>query len=192
MNLSLSSKSERLFPYFHEIVDDAYFKHVALVSAVNNVPGLSFPSTFSSVFSVAAHAVADPGDLLLQPGAAGRVGRVGRRRARRLEGRRIDRRHRQQLRRAAHVPGWSPASLSKHPGLTPFEVKAVLAAIADNPRQFSAATRTAISTTAATARTSSPYSLIAMRSDIRGSYVRSAKRRPVSPVGASGCVEGVR
>jgi hypothetical protein len=24
--------------------------------------------------------------------------------------------------------------LSKHPGLTPFEVKAVLAAIADNPR----------------------------------------------------------
>src|SRR4029078_4077630 len=56
MNLSLSSKSERLFPFFHETVDDAYFHHVSLVSAVNNVPGLSFTYTSSSVFSVAAHA----------------------------------------------------------------------------------------------------------------------------------------
>jgi hypothetical protein len=28
--------------------------------------------------------------------------------------------------------------LSKHPGLTPFELKAVLAAIADNPRRATA------------------------------------------------------
>ena len=67
MNLSLSSKSERLFPYFHEIVDEAYFKHVALVCAVNNVPGLSFPSTFSSVFSVAAHAIPEPETFFYNP-----------------------------------------------------------------------------------------------------------------------------
>ncbi|MEP7379882.1 MAG: S8 family serine peptidase, partial [Chloroflexota bacterium] len=41
MSLSLSSKSERLFPFFHEIVDQAYFSQICLVSAVNNVPGLS-------------------------------------------------------------------------------------------------------------------------------------------------------
>ncbi len=93
MNLSLSSKSERLFPFFHEVVDQAYFRHVCLVSAVNNVPGLSYPSTFSSVFSVAAHAIPEPENVLLQPGATGRVGRLGRRRPDRLEGRRADGRH---------------------------------------------------------------------------------------------------
>src|SRR5688500_7750051 len=67
MNLSLSSKSERLFPFFHEIVDDAYFKQVSLVCAVNNVPGLSFPSTFSSVFSVAAHGIPDPYAFFYNP-----------------------------------------------------------------------------------------------------------------------------
>jgi hypothetical protein len=53
-NLSLSSKSERLFPYFHEVVDSAYFKQVSLVCAVNNVPAPTYPGEFSSVISVAA------------------------------------------------------------------------------------------------------------------------------------------
>jgi subtilisin family serine protease len=35
---------------------------------------------------------------------------------------------------APHVAGMAARILSKHPGLTPFELKAVLAAIADNPR----------------------------------------------------------
>lgn len=34
---------------------------------------------------------------------------------------------------APHVAGMVALIQSKHPGLTPFEVKAVLAAIADNP-----------------------------------------------------------
>lgn len=133
MNLSLSSKSERLFPYFHEVVDEAYFKHVSLVSAVNNVPGLSFPSTFSSVFSVAAHAVADPEVFFYNPtppvewGAwgvdvpvawkdGGSTVATGNSFA------------------APHVAGLVTRILSKYPWLTPFEVKAVLAAVADNPR----------------------------------------------------------
>jgi subtilisin len=134
MNLSLSSKSERLFPYFHEVVDEAYFKHVALVSAVNNVPGLSYPSTFSSVFSVAAHAVPDPDVFFYNPappvewGAwgvdvpvawkdGGSTVATGNSFA------------------APHVAGLVTRIVSKHPWLTPFEIKAVLAAIADNPRQ---------------------------------------------------------
>ncbi len=42
-NLSLSSKSETLFPFFHEAVDAAYFRNVHLVSAANNVPRPELP-----------------------------------------------------------------------------------------------------------------------------------------------------
>jgi subtilisin len=132
MNLSLSSKSERLFPFFHETVDQAYFRNVALVSAVNNVPGLSYPSTFSSVFSVAAHATPDPETFFYNPappvewGAwgvdvpvawkdGGSTVATGNSFA------------------APHMAGLVARIQSKHPGLTPFEVKAVLAAIANNP-----------------------------------------------------------
>jgi len=133
MNLSLSSKSERLFPFFHEVVDQAYFRNVALVSAVNNVPGLSYPSTFSSVLSVAAHDVPQPDVFFYNPappvewGAwgvdvpiawkdGGTTVATGNSFA------------------APHICGLAARILSKHPGLTPFELKAVLAAIADNPR----------------------------------------------------------
>lgn len=133
MNLSLSSKSERLFPYFHEVVDEAYFKHVSLVSAVNNVPGLSYPSTFSSVFSVAAHAHPEPETFFYNPtppvewGAwgvdvpvawkdGGSTVATGNSFA------------------APHLAGLVARICGKHPGLTPFEIKAVLATIADNPR----------------------------------------------------------
>jgi subtilisin len=132
MNLSLSSKSERLFPFFHEIVDDAYFKHVALVCAVNNVPGLSFPSTFSSVFSVAAHAVADPELFFYNPlppvewGAWGVDVPIGWK-----DGGMTVATGNSFA--APHVCGFVARILSKHPGLTPFEVKTVLAAIANNP-----------------------------------------------------------
>ena len=132
MNLSLSSKSERLFPYFHEVVDDAYFKNVALVCAVNNVPGLSYPSTFSSVFSVAAHPIPDPETFFYNPsppvewGAwgvdvpiawkdGGTTVATGNSFA------------------APHIAGLAALIRSKHPAATPFEVKAVLAAIANNP-----------------------------------------------------------
>jgi subtilisin len=132
MNLSLSSKSERLFPLFHEVVDQAYFSQVCLVSAVNNVPGLSFPSTFASVFSVAAHAVPDPDVFFYNPsppvewGAwgvdvpiawkdGGGIVATGNSFA------------------APHVAGFAARILGRHPGLTPFEVKAILAAVANDP-----------------------------------------------------------
>jgi subtilisin len=132
MNLSLSSKSERLFPYFHEVVDQAYFKNVALVSAVNNVPGLSFPSTFSSVFSVAAHAIPDPEVFFYNPAPPVEFGAWG-----------VDvpigwkdgstTVATGNSFAAPHVCGLVARILGKHPGLTPFELKAVLAAIANDP-----------------------------------------------------------
>jgi subtilisin len=132
MNLSLSSKSERLFPYFHEIVDQAYFRHVALVCAVNNVPGLSYPSTFSSVFSVAAHAVPDPETFFYNPappvewGAWGVDVPIGWK-----DGGSTVATGNSFA--APHICGLAARILSKHPGLTPFEVKTVLAAVANDP-----------------------------------------------------------
>ncbi len=132
MNLSLSSKSERLFPFFHEVVDQAYFRHVCLVSAVNNVPGLSFPSTFSSVFSVAAHALPEPESFFYNPappvewGAWGVDVPVGWK-----DGGNIVATGNSFA--APHMCGLVARILSKHPGLTPFEVKSVLAAVANDP-----------------------------------------------------------
>jgi len=132
MNLSLSSKSERLFPFFHEIVDQAYFKNVALICAVNNVPGLSFPSTFSSVFSVAAHAIPDPETFFYNPappvewGAWGVDVPIGWK-----DGGTTVATGNSFA--APHMCGLVARILSKHPGLTPFEVKTVLAAIASDP-----------------------------------------------------------
>ncbi len=133
MSLSLSSKSERLFGYFHETVDQAYFKRVALVCAVNNVPGLSFPSTFASVFSVAAHAIPDPEVFFYNPsppvewGAWGVDVPIGWK-----DGGSTVATGNSFA--APHICGMVARILGKHPGLTPFEVKAVLAAIANDPR----------------------------------------------------------
>ena len=133
MNLSLSSKSERLFPFFHEVVDEAYFKNVALVCAVNNVPGLSFPSTFSSVFSVAAHTIPDPEVFFYNPappvewGAWGVDVPIGWK-----DGGTTVATGNSFA--APHICGLVARILSKHPGLTPFEVKAVLAADRRQPR----------------------------------------------------------
>jgi len=132
-NLSLSSKSEALYPEFHRVVDEAYFQRVALVSAANNVRGASYPSLFSSVFSVAAHADPDPRRLYYNPSPPVEFGAWG-----------VDvpvawRDGGSMVATgnsfaAPHVAGLAALILGKHPGLAPFEIKAVMAAIADNPR----------------------------------------------------------
>jgi subtilisin family serine protease len=132
-NLSLSSKSDAMYGVFHELADEAYFHNVALVSAANNIAEASYPSLFSSVFSVAAHAEPDPWRFYYNPyppvefGAWGvdvpmawkdgtEVVATGNSFA------------------APHIAGLVALIISKHPGLTPFELKAILAAVADNPR----------------------------------------------------------
>lgn len=131
-NLSLSSKSEALYPVFHDLVDRAYFQSVALVSAANNVPAPSYPSLFSSVFSVAAHAEADPERVYYNPAPPVEFGAWG-----------VDvpiawkdggtTVATGNSFAAPHIAGLVARILSKHPGLAPFEVKAILASVADNP-----------------------------------------------------------
>ena len=131
-NLSLSSKSESLYPIFHDLADRAYFKGMALVSAANNVPAPSYPSLFSSVFSVAAHAAPDPWRLYYNPSPPVEFGAWG-----------VDvpiawkdggtTVATGNSFAAPHLAALVALILSKHPGLSPFEVKAILASVADNP-----------------------------------------------------------
>lgn len=131
-NLSLSSKSESLYPVFHDLADRAYFASIALISAANNVPAPSYPSLFSSVFSVAAHAEPDPWRIYYNPAPPVEFGAWG-----------VDvpiawkdggsTVATGNSFAAPHVAGLVALILSKHPGLSPFEVKAILASVADNP-----------------------------------------------------------
>lgn len=133
-NLSLSSKSDALYPIFHELVDEAYFRGVCLVSAANNVPAASYPSLFSSVFSVAAHDQPYPERFYYNPSPPVEFGAWG-----------VDvpiawkdggsTVATGNSFAAPHIAGFVARILAKHPDLTPFEVKTVLASIADNPRR---------------------------------------------------------
>jgi len=132
-NLSLSSKSERLFGLFHEIADRAYFANALLVCAANNVPGPSYPSLFSSVVSVAAHDVADPWVWFYNPSPPVEFGAHG-----------VDVRvawndggstvATGNSFAAPHLAAIAALIRSKHPELTPFELKSLLAATANDAR----------------------------------------------------------
>jgi len=129
VNLSLSSKSDALFGTFHELADAAYFANVLLVSAANNVPGPSYPSLFAAVVSVAAHDIADPWAWFYNPAPPVEFGAYG------LD---VDVAWRDGGRilatgnsfAAPHVAGLAALIRAKHPEVTPFEVKAILAATA--------------------------------------------------------------
>jgi subtilisin len=129
VNLSLSSKSDAMFGTFHELADAAYFANVLLVSAANNVPGPSYPSLFAAVVSVAAHDVPDPWTWFYNPLPPVEFGAYG------LD---VDVAWRNGGRiiatgnsfAAPHICGLATLIRSKHPSVTPFEVKAILAATA--------------------------------------------------------------
>jgi subtilisin family serine protease len=133
VNLSLSSRSEAMAARFHELADRAYFANTLLVAAANNVPGPSFPSLFAAVVSVAAHDVRDPDVWFYNPappvefGAHGLDVEVAWRGGTRI-------RATGNSFAAPHLAGRAALLRSRHPAATPFEVKAILAATADDPR----------------------------------------------------------
>ncbi|MGH2753469.1 MAG: S8 family serine peptidase [Actinomycetota bacterium] len=130
-NMSLSTSKRDFFDMFHELADEAYFHNVMLVSAINNVKARSYPSEYSSVFSVAAHARKDPFGFDYNPsppvefGAPGISVRVAW-----TDGRYMPMTGNSFA--APHIAGLITRILSKHPGLTPFQMKTILAATADN------------------------------------------------------------
>jgi len=133
VNLSLSSRSEAMAARFHELADDAYFANTLLVAAANNVAGPSYPSLFAAVMSVAAHDVANPDVWFYNPAPPVEFGAHG------LD---VDVAWRGGTRiratgnsfAAPHLAGRAALVRAEHPDASPFEVKAILAATADDPR----------------------------------------------------------
>jgi subtilisin len=131
VNMSLSTGKSDYFGVFHELADEAYFNGVMLVCAVNNVPGPTYPSQYATVFSVAAHDRQDPYGFDVNPTPPVEFGAPG-----------IDvevawsggttLRSTGNSFAAPHLAGLITLILSKHPDLTPSEMKAVLRSIADN------------------------------------------------------------
>ncbi|HEY7937046.1 MAG TPA: S8 family serine peptidase [Candidatus Limnocylindrales bacterium] len=131
-NLSLSSRSEAMFPIFHDLADRAYFTNCLLVSAANNVQGASYPSLFASVVSVAAHDVADPWTWFYNPAPPVEFGAYG-----------VDVEvawkgggHAVATGNsfaAPHIAGLAALIRGHYPEATPFEVKTILAATANQP-----------------------------------------------------------
>ena len=131
VNLSLSTALEEYFGLFHDLTDQAYFKNMTLVSAVNNIPEPSYPSLFSSVISVAAHDGQDPFTFYYNPTPPVEFGAPG-----------IDVNvawNRKQYITctgnsfaAPHIAGITALIRAKHPDLTPFQIKTILMACAAN------------------------------------------------------------
>jgi subtilisin family serine protease len=138
-NLSLSTSNQDYFGLFHHLTDAAYFKNVALVSAVNNLPEPGYPSMYSSVISVAAHEGRDPFIYYYNPAPPVEFGAPG-----------IDVevawKDKQYLVctgnsfAAPHIAGIVALIRAKHPELTPFQIKTVLWACAANTRRDSSET----------------------------------------------------
>lgn len=131
VNLSLSTGKRDYYSVFHELVDLAYFRHVMLVCAVNNVPGPTYPSQYSSVFSVAAHDGKDPFSFDYNPAPPVEFGAPG------IdvdvawaEGSTITATGNSFA--APHIAGIVARTLGKHPGLAPFQMKTILHSLASN------------------------------------------------------------
>lgn len=139
-NMSLSSRSEELFGTFHDLVDQAYFRNCLLVCSAANASGqASYPSLFASVVSVASHDIPDPWTFFYNPSPPVEFGAWG-------VNVPIAWRDGAHLTAsgnsfaAPHITGLAALIRSKHPSLTPFELKSVLATVAGASRFEGAAT----------------------------------------------------
>jgi subtilisin family serine protease len=131
INLSLGTRKREFAMALHDLCDDAYFRGTLVVTAANNVALPSFPSLYSSVASVACNLSRDPYRFHANPSppteflargidleVAWRGGETSR-----VTGNSFA---------APHIAGMAALIRSKHPGLRPFQLKAVLWATAAN------------------------------------------------------------
>ena len=134
VNLSLSTSKKDYFAMFHSITDEAYFKNIMVVSAASNFDEPSFPSLYSSVFSVASHAGKDPYTYYYNPTPPVEFGAPG------IDLRVAWKDHGYVISTgnsfaAPHIAGIVTLIRAKHPELTPFQIKSVLWACAANVRR---------------------------------------------------------
>ena len=131
VNMSLSTTKRQFAGILHELTDRAYFQRTVLVASAHNMPVESYPWRFSSVISVGSHEEPDPLDFFYNPSppveffargvdvevawlGGGRLVCTGNSFA------------------TPHMSGICALVLSKHPELTPFQLKSVLYLTANN------------------------------------------------------------
>jgi subtilisin len=131
INMSLSTTKRKFAALLHELADSAYFRRTMLVASAHNMPVESYPWRFSSVISVGSHDQTDPFAFFYNPTppveffargvdvevawtGGGRLVCTGNSFA------------------TPHVAGIAALMLSKHPELTPFQLKSLLYLTASN------------------------------------------------------------
>jgi subtilisin family serine protease len=131
VNMSLSTTKEQFCLALHELADRAYFRRCMLVASAHNMPVRSFPWPFASVVSVASHNEPDPMVYYYNPsppvefyarGVRVRVAWPG--------GRQISSTGNSFA--TPHMAAICARILSKHPLLTPFQLKSILYLAAAN------------------------------------------------------------
>jgi subtilisin family serine protease len=131
INMSLSTTKERFVPELHALTDAAYFRRSLIVASAHNMPVRSYPWRFASVVSVASHDIDDPLVFLRNPEPPVEFYARG-----------VDVEvawaDRATLRASGnsfatpHISGICALIRSKHPDLTPPEVKTLLGLTATN------------------------------------------------------------
>ena len=125
VNMSLSTTKRQFSELLHELADKAYFRGTVLVASAHNLPVESYPWRFSSVVSVGSHEEEDPLLYYANPeppveffarGVEVEVAWLG--------GGTI--RATGNSFATPSISGIAALVLSKHPTLTPFQVKTVL------------------------------------------------------------------
>jgi subtilisin family serine protease len=131
VNMSLSTTKKQYVDRLHELADVAYFKRVMLVASAHNMPVESFPWRFASVISVGSHEEDDPRLFYANPtppveffarGLNLDIAWLG--------GETI--RATGNSFATPHIAAFCALILSKHPQLTPFQLKSVLHLTAGN------------------------------------------------------------
>jgi subtilisin len=131
INMSLSTTKRQFAELLHELADSAYFRRTVLVASAHNMPVESYPWRFSSVISVGSHEEPDALTFFYNPsppveffarGVGVEIAWLG--------GGTI--RSSGNSFATPHIAGICSLILSKHPELTPFQLKNVLYLTANN------------------------------------------------------------
>jgi subtilisin family serine protease len=131
VNMSLSTTKKQYVDRLHELADAAYFRRTMLVASAHNMPVESFPWRFASVVSVGSHEEEDPLAYYYNPhppveffarGLNVDVAWLGGGTLR-CTGNSFA---------TPHIAGICALVMSKHPELTPFQLKSVLHLTATN------------------------------------------------------------
>jgi len=131
INLSLSTAKPQFCDSLRELSDQAYFRRCMVVAAAHNMPVRSFPWPYASVISVASHDGTDPMTYYYNPAPPVEFYARGVRVPVAWPGGKEILSTGNSF-AAPHIAGISALILSKHPALTPFQLKSVLYLAARN------------------------------------------------------------